>query len=436
MDSADRRAMPPPPSKLSRPASIYGPNGPGRTPSVRSDKERRPKSQDARAEALAVLTGARAVAEANPPLKEAYVKRTHSTRAPQSPAANGSTRGANVRTKEPAAPMNSVNTRVPEHRSLAFKARPPSIDGAATALPPGVCSPTSPARSASSRQSTISQSQVLQPSRAAFTTFQQHYSPAKSSLPKPPVPTGRSRKDVSVCDVEPSDFVTTVQQVELLQLSLLHQASIAVSREYAASANRKLTRKQAKLRKGYGDIASLTYEQQRIADLSTLNAWCPDFDLLSEQLSVLTRVHSELSDLLHNANSKFMQLLQGFEGWIARSDAQPNAIEPLPPEWHNAHSSLTLRLRSLQRDSAVLPPVPTNSGDTEDASSSLRTVLGVCSTLLDGSLKELEMMRKLEREILLGNRTRIDEEVKSLMQEDIPTSSADLKWLPAWHLVA
>ncbi|KAI7526349.1 hypothetical protein KC331_g17016 [Hortaea werneckii] len=84
MEEADRRAMPPPPSRLSRPTSTYGTNGLGRATSVRSSRaDAAAKNNEARADALSKLTSAGSATAAKSGPGGSDLKRTSSTRVAQ-----------------------------------------------------------------------------------------------------------------------------------------------------------------------------------------------------------------------------------------------------------------------------------------------------------------------------------------------------------------
>ncbi|KAK4899099.1 hypothetical protein LTR27_003329 [Elasticomyces elasticus] len=453
---ADRRAMPPP-SKLGRPMSMFGAGGLGRAASVRSYARDAPRSIDARADALAALTGVPQAAASPTAAQDTGLKRASSTRLPQSPASRGLSRTASVKPKDPptrtsstAKPATSIaekrssvtTTSTSEKRPSIVKSRPPSIDSLAKARPPSVTSPASPARSTTSRHSTSGRplSQVLsQPSRPSFSTYQQHYSPAKSALPKPPVPAARNSKPAAVAtedDTAPS-FEVQKQQNELLALSLLHQAALRTKQEYDVSAHRKLGRKQALLRKEHEALHALEDEQSRTASLVALDSWCSDTALLAENLQTASRGYSELTTLSENGG-RYQQLVSTFEKWIDvaegsfdRQDGGRVSVEALPHDWHKAHTSLALRLRTLQRELGLLPPAPPRSDHSED-DSALKVLLDSCETLLAGMLKELELMSKLERGILQREKERVDDEVKKLTIADTKTT----QWVPAWQSVA
>ncbi|KAI1326346.1 hypothetical protein F5Y16DRAFT_375002 [Xylariaceae sp. FL0255] len=97
--------------------------------------------------------------------------------------------------------------------------------------------------STSNTASHLTSTNTAQPPRPrpAFTTLQQHYSPAKSLAPKPLTSTFLAPPSPSK---QPSNILLTAEtsrlQTELLQLSLLHRAASPVCAEWHASAREKL----------------------------------------------------------------------------------------------------------------------------------------------------------------------------------------------------
>ncbi len=223
-------------------------------------------------------------------------------------------------------------------------------------------------------------------------------------------------------------FDVARQQIELLQLSLLHQASSKCMQDYTASAKRKLSKKHTKLRKDYESVRATELVQQRTANLSALQSWCRDPSMLVENLQILSLVYSDLTALIGDG-SRREDVISMFELWINEAEA-PKAgsfTQPLPEDWRTAHASLALKLRSVQRNLRVLPP----PSDTSDSGSGLGVILKGCETLVDGMLRELEVMMKLEKELLTRDRNRLEEDVKTMVLDDVGMQP----WVPAWQKV-
>ena len=333
----------------------------------------------------------------------------------------------------------TASSTMEKRSSVTGKPRPPSIDGKPMPRPPSATSQTSPKPSTTPRQTNARPQSIAMapPARPTFNTFQQHYSPAKSALPKPPIPSTRSSKTAALPAApvaEEPDLETLKQQVELLQLSLLHQSACQTSIQFASSAERKLSAKQARLKKDCEALRELEGHQLRTVHLATLDAWCPDTALLVEHLHVLSKLYAELTSLTDSG--RYTNLVGSFERWMDEATAALTGqsaafIEALPQDWHKVHTSLALRCRALQRDLSTLPPAPSGTHSSA-AGSPLGILLETCGRMLDGMLKELELMSKLEREILRREKLRVDEEVEALTLD----VGASEEWVPAWQRVA
>ncbi|GAB7330841.1 hypothetical protein MBLNU13_g02378t3 [Cladosporium sp. NU13] len=258
-----------------------------------------------------------------------------------------------------------------------------------------------------------------------------------TALPKPPVPTSKftrpapatAEEDISV----PFDIAR--QQIELLQLSLIHEASAQTTRQYTVDAKRKLGKRHARLRKDFEAVREAELAQQKLANLKALQAWCPDPSLLAENLQTLARVHKEVVALTHS-ESRYTGLLAVFEDWATAAEGKMAAsskgfVEPLPGSWREAHASTALKIRSLQREMATLPPLPDQEA-SNGVETSLQMILGSCRSLVDGILRELDMMAKLEKELLGQEQGRIDGAIGALRLDEQQKHD----WVPAWQKTA
>ncbi|KAF2483911.1 hypothetical protein BDY17DRAFT_322802 [Neohortaea acidophila] len=454
--------MPPPAPKAARPMSMVPPRGSSQSklPSSRTHarKESKENAVDiaaARAQSLAALSGA---APATRLLADDLgLKRSNSTRLPQTLRAGGPmipSRTTSAKPKDETAskkprsragppsdattrdqfsstPRASITPTLPRTSTEASAARQnrasviiPTRQGSRLETSP-------PSRSSRPRPA----SQIIAPSmKPAFTTFQQHYSPAKSSLPKPPIPSTKPSHKLSINaseDDEAVSFETMKQQIELLQLSLLHQASHQCLDEYTASARRKLGKVHSRLRREYESLRAMELVQQRAANLSALDAWCPDPALLVENLQILALVYSDISSLMEEG-SRHGDVVSMFELWIAEAERSEagSFVQPLPDDWRSSHGTLLLKLRSIQRNLRVLPTAKSSGIE----SSGIEVVLRTCKTLVEDMLGELEVMAKLEREMLAREKGKVEREVDAmLMNNDVNVKE---NWVPVWQKVA
>lgn len=250
------------------------------------------------------------------------------------------------------------------------------------------------------------------------------------------MPASRQAKPAPSCEEDLTiPFDVAKQQIELLQLSLLHEASGKTLGQYSDDAKSKLGKKHTKLRQELEAIRAAETAQQKVANLAALQAWCSDPSLLAENLQVLARVHKDVVAITH-PESRYTELLHAFEDWVAGAEDTisghtHNFVKPLPGSWREAHASTALKIRSLQREMATLPPAPEEEGEG-GVSTSLHVLLNSCRSLVDGILRELDMMAKLEKELLGQENTRINSAVSGLKLGD----SSSNAWVPAWQKTA
>ncbi|KAM3415408.1 hypothetical protein BST61_g8934 [Cercospora zeina] len=426
--SDERAAMPPPPRP--RPTSMMRPPSHTRLPSKDKDTATGPARNSSIAKP--------ASSSANPTAQPA-LRRGNSTKLPQSPVSRTSsqhpaTNGRSGSTDLGAAQKRSPPPTAAPKRASVSLSKPPPLN---TALAPS--SQTQPSPTSPTRPGTKSRMHAaLKP---AFNTYQQHYSPAKSTLPKPGVPSARptTKAISSTEDVEAMPFDVALEQIELLQLSLMHQTSFATLRAYEASARQKLGKMHSRLQKEYQSIAKQEQQNRRAANLDALETWCPDPALLAEHLQTVSRAVTDLRAHTEQG-SRFSELVRIFGEWAAKAESilmgntsLAAVIEALPESWRSQHTSLALNLRSIQRDLGTLPPLPPPASPPADPAS-LFVMLDNCASLADSMVRELEMMVKLQTELLQQGRSRIDQHIGTLVSHTNSGSGKE-NWNPVWHSV-
>ncbi|WPG97936.1 Hypothetical protein R9X50_00071900 [Acrodontium crateriforme] len=439
-----RRTLQQPSSRLTRPTSVYGVPGMGRAPAARSLAAPKEEKLSAREESLAKLTGSKPTAHSRLPstAEASGLRRTASVKPPQTASVNrGLSRTTSLRSNANAAHNRATSASTIPPAAPPTHTRGSMSVGGPPSRTPGSTSPTSPGSLTTSRLSSTAPTRAIVPpnSRPAFNTYQQHYSPMKSARPKPPLPSGRASQPAPAAVDESCGTEMTLEQIELLQLSLLHQSSGNIMREYEASARRHLSRKHAKLQSEYKSIHGIEREQRRLANLAALEAWCPDAVLLTENLHILGRVHAEVRSLT-DEEGRYAELVAVLEAWVEDAEgvfanARVGFVERLPEIWRSTHASLALRLRAMQRDLASLPPPPPQN---EYPPSAVGSILRHCTSIVAEMLKEMEVMTKLEREILQCEQARLNEAVNalSLQNEQQQSDVGSAGWVPAWQRVS
>lgn len=131
----------------------------------------------------------------------------------------------------------------------------------------------------------------------------------------------------------------------------------------------------------------------------------------------------------------FEKWATGAESFLTDEKSSANFIEALPDSWRAVHTATSLKFRAIQRDLGTLPPLPPN--DEPDMTPSLHTLLENCSSLVDGILKELELMTKIQKEVLQRGKERIDEQIDALVNGADATGEKE-NWVPvpAWQSVS
>nr|OQO20728.1 hypothetical protein B0A51_12762 [Rachicladosporium sp. CCFEE 5018] len=411
---ADQRAMPPPPTKMARPRpmSMMVPSTAGtqlgRAPSVRTHA--RTQSKDSNASSTGVSSAA---AIARQPAQDTVPKRSSSIRQPAS--ASGLARTSSIR-----APQYQIPTRTSSAAISTALKRASTISTSSQSSLPSPLSPRKPPAE-SHPQSRL---QALQPpGKPSFNTYQQHFSPAKSALPKPPLP--HHIKPLPAESTKEQDPESARQDLHLLHLSLLHSTSFATTRAYKASAERQLGARHAKLRTALIPLREREAEEAKQENLAALLAWNDDPTELVADLQSLARIHRDVEALL---STRYADLVAQFETWLEDAMAVSEVshdngrefVDPLPREWKDAHTSIALQVRALQRGLATLPPAPSVPEDgEEEVVTGLHRLLETCHKLVDKTLKEMEIMRDIEAKVLEGEERRVQSMVGSLRLGDV-----------------
>ncbi|UQC78386.1 uncharacterized protein CLUP02_03863 [Colletotrichum lupini] len=308
--------------------------------------------------------------------------------------------------------------------------RPPLLETVPTTAPPHLArqqaqqrhpSPTSPPRTTKP---------VLRP---AFSTLQQHYSPAKSLAPKPLTATYLAAPSPSKL---PANIALTAEtsrlQTELLQLHLLHRDLPQVTSQWHASARSKLAARHADLAASARSLAALESDAAERRNLAALSSWgasagksgkavtssLPLEDRVQRLDALLTSLWS-----LDDPGGKHHRLVRAFERWAssladleaararAEDGADPSALLDdnadvrfgggLDARWKDDAAALVRRLEGWD---AQLRELEYRGDDDEDAAasttttqaSSLKRMLDGCSSLVRDMLDELAVMEEIE----------------------------------------
>jgi hypothetical protein len=275
------------------------------------------------------------------------------------------------------------------------------------------------------------QSQI---SRPAFSTLQQHFSPAKNLAPKPhpaaflaPPSPSKLPSNIAI------SAETSKLQNELLQLHLLHKDVAQVEKEWRSSAKRKLGARFQSVVESNEKLAALELEETGKINAAALQQWqdtgIPAWGL-EERIQVLDEVLIGVWNL-GEAGGKYARVVGKFERWLRRcqdildsrsrdddlAEEDILFLEGLDSGWKDDCLTIGRKLESWRDHLKHLGP--------PDPGSSLATVVDGCQGLVRGMLMELAIMGRIERDAMAMelewikgmNENTIDD-------EDIPTAGA------------
>ncbi|CAI6088751.1 unnamed protein product [Clonostachys chloroleuca] len=278
--------------------------------------------------------------------------------------------------------------------------------------------------------------------RPAFSTLQQHYSPAKSAAPKPLTsailaPPSPSKLPANVA----ASAETSRLQTELLQLHLLHRDAAAVDADWQASAKVKLGQRFEQLVSTNREIA----EQDRAAveglNVLVLREWGAAGGL-EERIQALDGIVNGLWTLTE-AGGRYARLVRRFERWIdqvseleearqtgqmsvQKSGGQALFVDELDSSWKEDLSSITRRLDGWRRQLRDIGDLPAGEGTQ---GSNLARMLEGSRALIHGTLAELSLMEDIETQILAREDVWIERMNRDEERDDTPGAGA------IWRLV-
>ncbi|KAG6058592.1 hypothetical protein E4U32_004559 [Claviceps aff. humidiphila group G2b] len=258
--------------------------------------------------------------------------------------------------------------------------------------------------------------------RPAFSTLQQHYSPAKTQAPKPLTaailaPPSPSKLPANIA----ASAAASKLQAELLQLHLLHRDAGAVYAEWQASAEDTLRDRFHGLKVGSGEVAERERSALEGENMLALRQWARGGAAgreLEGKIQVLDEVVTSLWVLSEPAG-RYARLVRRFERFVDRAcdaeDARGSSlgegealdglfVEELDAGWKGEVAMLTRRLEMWKGqfqsiDDFVGSGTGITAGEGGSASALERMLEGVRG-LLQGMLDELYAMEEMEALVL------------------------------------
>jgi len=274
---------------------------------------------------------------------------------------------------------------------------------------------------------------VKKPTRPAFSTLQQQFTPKKTL--KAPTASFVAVSPTKVANSNVLSSETVRLQTELLQLHLLHRSSAEVQRQWESSAESKLRRQYEVVAARHRELTLSGSKAQDRVDLLALKDWKYSGQNLelAERVQVLSRTIQELYNT-GDAGGKFNHIVTSFERWIVgneriwrmREHNDPNEpqdmefVEDVGDCWKAEAAALERRLTSCSRDLECL-------GQPLEGST-LAYVVGICTTLVTQMLEELKVMRDIECEVLEREKTWVMEMIDRIDLESAMLGTRRAVW--------
>lgn len=324
----------------------------------------------------------------------------HNSRATSAASTSGSVSNIFTRSK-----TKLTNDRVADISVTASKEAPSTTHKNAT-----LTERTSPDQEQSRSQrsslnTTTSKSISNQPTRPAFNTLQQHYTPKKAA--KPPTLSIIAASPTKNANVNVLSSETMRLQTELLELHLLHRTSAEIQRQWEQSAESTLHHQYEEVAERYRALRFDQRKAQEQTDLQALREWGASHDIcsFSKKVELLSHTLQDLGNI-DKTGGKFALAITTFERWIVLSESVQDLgqsidagyaqgtefLEGLGEDWRAEVATLETRLASRALDLKRLgQPLQ---------GSSIAYLVQICTTSVMQMSEELKTMREIECEVL------------------------------------
>ncbi|KPM43490.1 hypothetical protein AK830_g3052 [Neonectria ditissima] len=271
--------------------------------------------------------------------------------------------------------------------------------------------------------------------RPAFSTLQQHYSPAKSAAPKPLTSTFLAPPSPSKLPANVAASAETSRlQAELLQLHLLHQDAAVVDAEWRSSARKKLGARFAQLSADGTQVDGHEKAETERENVLALRNWAVGGGL-EERIQTLDAVINGVWTL-GEPGGRYARVVRRFERWVDRmceiedvrrgdgallQEQDVLFISELDAAWKDEYMGLIRRLDGMKRQLQELGQLPDEDGEER---SSLRRMMEDSWALVEGMLAELALMEEIEQEALAREDDWIEKMNRDEDADDTPRAGA------------
>ena len=261
-------------------------------------------------------------------------------------------------------------------------------------------------------------SRPTKPTRPAFSTLQQHFTPRKapkaltSTFLAPPV------RDT---EAEKASAEILGLQAELARLHLLHRSSEEVQRAWNESAKYHLQLQFDEVSRLCSDIAELSSSQRRLHNYPALLDWSQSGSKVefTERLQILSHSLTDLGNLL-NSNSRYKRVTTTFEEWFDRAslilqsrktaeDGSIDFIEEIGDGWRAEVSSMNKKMTTISRELDRL--------GKPRADSTLGRIVGLLRGASKRMLEELETIKAIESAMMASEAEWVHKEASRVVLE-------------------
>ena len=251
--------------------------------------------------------------------------------------------------------------------------------------------------------------------RPPFTTLQQHFSPKKSWEAPTTSFSAQPKANAYITPVEISQF-----QTELMQLHLLHESAAEVLMQWQQSADQSMETHFASFCKLHYNFQHNVQKNQASINQSALLTWCEDTSNVefAQNVQLLSRNILELYKL-SDSGGKYVSILKRFESWFTGANylrdsrkfahALPQDlafIEGIEDDWKADIAILEKKLAICSRQLRSIRKPQENS--------TLGHVLSIFQTMIVNFMDELDVIRRIEKDVVAQEILWIDHQVEDL----------------------
>ena len=274
------------------------------------------------------------------------------------------------------------------------------------------------------------------PSKPAFSTLQQHFTPRKA--PKALTSSFLAPSSSGQSDAEKASAEIANLQADLARLHLLHRCSGDMERAWKESARSHLEVQFDEVLGYYYEVNELSRSQEILSNYPALLEWSQNVLQVgfAERLQILSRILAEITNFLYSDN-RYQRVLKIFDTWLnhatgvlesrkAAVEGSLDFVEQLGDDWKAEVAKVETKLASMSRELERL--------GKPRAGSTLGQVVGLLRNASRSMLEELETVRAIESALVASEAKWIHEKVSKVVSETHGRkTSSVLPHEKVWH---